>query len=186
MPTIVRDAEDEDIIISRTGVAEFLNQYLITGCICGHEGSEKKIKMMASLTRSPTSIIHQHIKCSITGQYTCAWTTFILSHIQACSQGVCWVWTNPLWDVQFLKICIINLYCSTNIDVAKLMCTITIFTILHVGTITIFTILDLVGTVTIFTILVAWYRNHSWFGNLYFSVMGLFLLVTSKLTVTFM
>ena len=41
------------------------------------------------------------------------------------------------------------------------------------GTVTIFTILDLMGTVKIFTILVAWHRNHSWFGNPYFSVVGL-------------
>ena len=47
----------------------------------------------------------------------------------------------------FLKIRIINLYCNTDIDVAKLVGTLTIFTILHVGTITIFTILDLVGSV---------------------------------------
>ena len=53
------------------------------------------------------------------------------------------------------------------------MGTITIFTILHVSTVTIFTILDLVETVAIFTILVAWHRNHGWFGNLYFSVVGL-------------
>ena len=53
------------------------------------------------------------------------------------------------------------------------MGTITIFTILYLGMVTIFTILNLVGTVTIFTILVVWHRNHSWFGNLYFSVVGL-------------
>ena len=53
----------------------------------------------------------------------------------------------------FLKIniYIINSYCSTNIDVAKLLSTITKFTILHVGTVTIFTILDLVSIVTLFT-----------------------------------
>ena len=45
----------------------------------------------------------------------------------------------PLWDAQFFEIILISLYCSANIDVAKLMGTITIFTILHVGIVTIFT-----------------------------------------------
>ena len=48
--------------------------------------------------------------------------------------GVRWVRTNPPYGRT-------NVYCSTNVDVAKLVGTVAMFTLIHVGTVTIFTIL---------------------------------------------